>query len=61
MRFLWYPLVLEERKIGQLIVDRIGLDVEADSSKLDDWAKIVESLRITDPQVPMLRSWTRTL
>ena len=45
------PLVLEERNIGQLIVDRIGLDVEADSSKLEDWAKIVESLRIKDPQV----------
>ena len=44
-------MVLEERNIGQLIVDRIGLDVEADSSKLDDWAKIVESLRIKDPQV----------
>ena len=45
------PLVLEERRIGELIVNRIGLDVEADTSKLDDWRKIVESLRITDPQV----------
>ena len=45
------PLVLEERNIGELIVNRIGLDVEADSSKLDDWAEIVKSLRITDPQV----------
>ena len=45
------PLVLEEKNIGKLIVDRIGLDVEADPSKLDDWAEIVESLRIKDPQV----------
>ena len=45
------PLVLEEKNIGQLIVNRIGLDVDADPSKLDDWADIVESLRIKDPQV----------
>ena len=45
------PLVLEDENIGELIVKRIGLDIEADSSKLDDWAKIVDSLRITDPEV----------
>ncbi len=45
------PLVLEDKNIGELIVNRIGLDIEADSSKLDDWAKIVDSLRITDPEV----------
>ena len=45
------PLVLEKNKIGQLIVDRIGLNIKADSSKLDDWAKIVDSLKIEDPAV----------
>ncbi|SDA40008.1 CTP synthase [Methanobrevibacter millerae] len=45
------PLVLEEKKIGQLIVNRIGLDIEADSSKLDDWARIVDSLKIDSPSV----------
>ena len=45
------PLVLEERNIGEFIVNRIGLGVEPDSSKLDEWRKIVESLRITDPEV----------
>ena len=45
------PLVLEEKNIGELIVKRIGLDIEADSSKLDDWAEIVESLRISSPEV----------
>ena len=45
------PLVLEDNNIGELIVKRIGLDIEPDSSKLDEWRKIVESLRITDPVV----------
>ena len=45
------PLVLEDRNIGELIVNRIGLDVEADTSKLDEWREIVKSLKITDPQV----------
>jgi CTP synthase len=45
------PLVLEDRNIGQLIVNRIGLDVEADTSKLDEWREIVKSLKTTDPQV----------
>ena len=45
------PLVLEQNNIGELIVNRIGLDVEPDSSKLDDWSEIVDSLRIQDPEV----------
>ena len=45
------PLVLEDKNIGQLIVNRIGLDIEADPSKLDEWRKIVDSLRIKDPSV----------
>ena len=45
------PLVLEDKNIGEFIVNRIGLDVEPDSSKLDEWRDIVNSLRITDPEV----------
>ncbi len=45
------PLVLEENGIGELIVNRISLDVSPDSSKLDDWADTVESLKIKDPVV----------
>jgi len=45
------PLVLEDKNIGQLIVNRIGLDIEADSSKLNEWREIVDSLRIKDPSV----------
>lgn len=43
------PLVLEENNIGKLIVNRIGLNVKPDSSKLEDWAKIVDSLKIQNP------------
>lgn len=45
------PLVLEENNIGKIVVDRIGLDIEPDSSKLDAWREIVESLKIQDPVV----------
>lgn len=45
------PLVLEENNIGKLIVNRMGLDIKADSSKLDSWAKVVDSLKIQDPVV----------
>lgn len=45
------PLILEENGIGELIVDRINLDVIPDSSKLDGWRKIVESLKIQEPEV----------
>ena len=45
------PLVLEENNIGELIVNRIGLDIKPDSSKLDDWRKIVKSLKIESPVV----------
>ena len=38
------PLVLEENNIGELIVNRIALDTKPDSSKLDDWRKIVRIL-----------------
>ena len=45
------PLVLEEHDIGKFIVNRIGLDIEPDSSKLDEWREIVKSLKITEPEV----------
>ena len=45
------PLVLEDNNIGELIVNRIGLEISPDSSKLDKWRKIVESLRIKNPEV----------
>ncbi|MBR3140862.1 MAG: CTP synthase (glutamine hydrolyzing) [Methanobrevibacter sp.] len=45
------PLVLEEHNIGEFIVKRIGLDIEPDSSKLDEWRDIVKSLKITEPVV----------
>ena len=45
------PLVLEEHDIGKFIVNRIGLDIEPDSSKLDEWREIVKSLKITKPEV----------
>ena len=45
------PLVLEENNIGELIVNRIGLNIKPDSSKFDDWRKIVESLKIESPVV----------
>ncbi|WP_292803870.1 CTP synthase [Methanobrevibacter sp.] len=45
------PLVLEENNIGELIVNRIGLGIEPDSSKLNEWAEIVKSLKTSDPEV----------
>ena len=45
------PLVLEEHDIGKFIVNRIGLDIEPDSSKLDEWREIVKSLKINEPIV----------
>lgn len=45
------PLVLEENNIGALIVNRIGLDVVSDSSKLCGWSEIVKSLKIDNPVV----------
>ena len=45
------PLVLDEKNIGEFIVNRIGLDIEADSSKLDEWREVVKSLKITEPEV----------
>ena len=45
------PLVLEDNDIGELIVKRIGLDIDPDSSKLDEWREIVKSLKTSDPEV----------
>ena len=45
------PLVLEENNVGKVIVDRLGLDVNPDSSKLAQWRSIVKSLKIEDPVV----------
>ena len=45
------PLVLEEHDVGKFIVNRIGLDIEPDSSKLDEWRKVVKSLKTTEPVV----------
>ena len=45
------PLVLEEHDMGKFIVNRIGLDIEPDSSKLDEWREVVKSLKITEPVV----------
>ena len=45
------PLILEENDIGKLIVNRISLDIVPDSSKLNDWADTVKSLKIKDPVV----------
>ena len=45
------PLVLEEHNIGEFIVNRIGLDIEPDSSKLNEWREVVNSLKIKDPMV----------
>ena len=45
------PLVLEDNNIGELIVKRIGLNIDSDSSRLDGWRKIVDSLRIKNPEV----------
>ena len=45
------PLVLEENNIGALIVNRIGLDVISDSSKLCGWSEIVKSLKIDNPVI----------
>ncbi|AMD17570.1 CTP synthetase [Methanobrevibacter sp. YE315] len=45
------PLVLEEHDIGKFIVNRIGLGIEPDSSKLDEWREIVKSLKINEPVV----------
>ena len=45
------PLVLDEHNIGDLIVKRIGLDVKADSSKLNEWREVVKSLKTKEPVV----------
>ena len=45
------PLVLDNNNVGDFIVNIINLDVEADSSKLDSWREVVESLEIQSPVV----------
>lgn len=45
------PLVLEENGIGELIIDRINIDVSQDSPDLDTWSEIVKSLKIDSPVV----------
>lgn len=45
------PLVLDDNNIGQLIIDRLNLDITDNNKKLDDWSKIVDSLKIKEPSV----------
>ena len=45
------PLVLDRNNIGQLIIDRIKLDVTDNDSKLDSWSEIVDSLKIKEPSI----------
>ena len=45
------PLVLDKNNVGSFIKNRINLNVEPDSSKLDEWRKVVKSLKIQSPTV----------
>ena len=45
------PLVLDKKNVGSFIKNRINLNVEPDSSKLDEWRKVVKSLKIQSPTV----------
>lgn len=45
------PLVLEDNGIGELIVDRINLDVSRDDLSFYEWSEIVDSLKIQKPIV----------
>lgn len=45
------PLVLDNNNIGEFIVNRIGLDITPDSSKLDSWREVVKRLEISSPVV----------
>ncbi|WP_409199363.1 glutamine hydrolyzing CTP synthase [Methanobrevibacter sp. DSM 116169] len=45
------PLVLDENNVGNLIADRLSLDVDANSSKLDSWREIVDLIKIDKPNV----------
>lgn len=45
------PLVLDKNNVGSFIKNRINLNVEPDSSKLDEWRNVVKSLKIQSPKV----------
>jgi len=47
------PLVLDRENAGQLVSDRIklGIDTANDENTLNEWEKIVKSLKIQDPVV----------
>lgn len=45
------PLVLDNNNVGEFIVNRLGLDIEPDSSKLDSWREVVKKLEIKSPKV----------
>ncbi|MGN1363376.1 MAG: CTP synthase [Methanobrevibacter sp.] len=45
------PLVLDNNNVGEFIVNRLGLDIEPNSSKLDSWREVVKKLEIKSPKV----------
>ncbi|MDD5960006.1 MAG: CTP synthase [Methanobrevibacter wolinii] len=45
------PLVLDNNNVGEFIVNRLSLDIEPDSSKLDSWREVVKKLEIKSPKV----------
>ncbi len=45
------PLVLDKNNVGSFIKNRINLNVEPDSSKLDEWRDVVKTLKIQSPKV----------
>ncbi|MDR2622952.1 MAG: CTP synthase [Methanobrevibacter sp.] len=45
------PLLMDEEKVGEYISDRLKLDLDTDTYKLDGWKEIVKSLKKEDPTV----------
>ncbi|OWT32631.1 CTP synthase [Methanobrevibacter sp. 87.7] len=45
------PLVLDDNNVGEFIVNRLGLNITPDSSKLDSWREVVKKLEIKSPKV----------
>lgn len=45
------PLTLDKENVGKFIANRIKLDVDIDSTNLDEWKTIVKSLQKNDPVV----------
>lgn len=45
------PLVLDNNNVGEFIVNRLSLNIEPDSSKLDSWREVVKKLEIKSPKV----------